>query len=140
LTRLAVDASVMAKWVLREPDSEKLRSVVTATDELVAPDLLWSELASVLWKHQRRGMFSADHVRRMLRDLLGLSVRTLPVREHIGEVLGYASGLDHSPYGCAYLAIADAEGCRLLTADRRFYDALARSAFADRALWLGDVT
>jgi predicted nucleic acid-binding protein len=44
-----------------------------------------------------------------------------------------------SVYDCTYLAMAIQEDCRLVTADRRFYDALKNGPFASRLLWVGDL-
>jgi predicted nucleic acid-binding protein len=41
-------------------------------------------------------------------------------------------------YDCCYLALADTLGCRLVTADRKFYDALKGSPSGPRLLWVAD--
>ena len=41
-------------------------------------------------------------------------------------------------YDCCYLALADALGCRLVTANRKFHDALKTSTHGPRLLWVGD--
>ena len=52
-----VDASVAAKWLSPEPESAAADSLLD--DELWAPDLLFAEVANILWKKQSRGEMSA---------------------------------------------------------------------------------
>jgi predicted nucleic acid-binding protein len=68
MIRLVVDASVAVKWVLKEPDSDAARRIAEQA-ELLAPDLLWAELGSLLWRRQRQGELRAfldwtEHSRR----------------------------------------------------------------------------
>jgi predicted nucleic acid-binding protein len=74
MIRLVVDASVAVKWVLKEPDSDAARRIAEQA-ELLAPDLLWAELGSLLWRRQRQGELSASDARGML-----LTLRAFPVR------------------------------------------------------------
>ena len=46
--RLVVDASVAIKWVVPEAGSE--RAITLLDHGLVAPDLLFSECANILWR------------------------------------------------------------------------------------------
>jgi predicted nucleic acid-binding protein len=73
MIRLVVDASVAVKWVLKEPDSDAARRIAEQA-ELLAPDLLWAELGSLLWRRQRQGELSASDARGML-----LTLRAFPV-------------------------------------------------------------
>jgi len=60
---LVVDASVAVKWFLPEPDAEPAVALLRAGHRLIAPDLLWIEVASVLWKVVRRGSLTAGPAR-----------------------------------------------------------------------------
>ena len=44
-----------------------------------------------------------------------------------------------SPYDCLYLALAVRLGGPMVTADRRFFDAIAPGPFAQHVLWVEDV-
>ncbi len=52
MTDLVVDASVVVKWVVDEPDMPQALSL--RRHRLYAPDLLPAECASVLWQKVRR--------------------------------------------------------------------------------------
>ena len=50
-----------------------------------------------------------------------------------------ASGLGRSTvYDCCYLALAVALGCRLVTADRPFYEAQRVGPQGGRLVWVGE--
>ena len=138
MTRLVVDASVAAKWVLNEPDSPAARRLF-ARGGLLAPDLLWAELGSLLWRRQRQGEFGAPEAREMMLDL-----RTLPVTSHalfplLPLALEIRMAISHSVYDCIYLALADREDCRFVTADRRLRNAVASGPWAPTVILLAEL-
>lgn len=136
---LVVDASVVVKWFLTEAFSEHAARVLRGPHHLMAPDLLWAETASVLWKRCRRDELSIGTTRRVLHDLLAYSIATVPHRGLLGQALLLAARLDHPPYDCLYLALAEQQGCPLVSADRRLRDTLLRTSLRHRMLWIEDV-
>ncbi|MBM4038510.1 MAG: type II toxin-antitoxin system VapC family toxin [Planctomycetes bacterium] len=44
-----------------------------------------------------------------------------------------------SPYDCLYLALGDLLGERMVTADRRFYDAIRATPFRECVVWVEDI-
>ena len=54
---VVVDASVAAKWALKEEHSAAANALRTE-DGLIAPSLIAAELGSVFWKAFRRGALS----------------------------------------------------------------------------------
>jgi len=72
-----VDASVVLKWFLPEPDSAAadslLEQFLNDEVEFIAPDLILLETANALWKRVRlRREISADEASHVYRDLLTL--------------------------------------------------------------------
>ena len=54
-----VDASAAAKWLAPEPESAQADTLLE--HDLVVPDLVFAEVANILWKKQlRREMTSSD--------------------------------------------------------------------------------
>ncbi|PYS30824.1 MAG: hypothetical protein DMG11_03725 [Acidobacteria bacterium] len=119
-----VDASVVAKWLLAEADSDLARSVIATHNYLRAPDLLVSELANVLWKRTSRKEITAQEATSMieilLRDYLDVKVRLLPARILVEQAMRIAVAERQTVYDCLYLACAVQARCRLITADDRF--------------------
>ena len=139
MTRLVVDASVAIKWVLKEDDSTSARRIVDQA-ELLAPDLLWAELGNVLWRRQRVGELSPADARDMLLTLRAFPVRTYALFPLLPLALEIAVIIGHSVYDCIYLALADREDCRVVTADRRLQNAVTSGPMAQSVTGLTGLT
>lgn len=139
MSRIVVDASVAAKWVLREQHVATARKVL-ATKELLAPDLLWAEVGNILWKRQRRRESSVEEVRRMLAEFQRLPVTTFAHWPFLAAALDLAISLEQTVYDCLYLALAEERDSVMVTADRRFHATVSDSVWADRIVWIEDVT
>jgi predicted nucleic acid-binding protein len=139
VSRIVLDASVAVKWVLREEHAAAAREIL-ATRELLAPHLLWAEIGSSLWKRHRRSESSLEEVRRMLGEIQQLPVITFAHWPLLPTTLGLAMALDQTFYDCLYLALAETRNSVMVTADRRFYAAVSHSVWADRIVWIEDMT
>ena len=136
---VVVDASVAVKWVLREEHAGTARRIL-ATRDLLAPHLLWAEVGNTLWRRHRRRESSIDEVRRMLAEIQWLPIATFAHWPLLPAALDLAMSLDQTVYDCFYLALAEARNSVMVTADRRFHDAVCASIWADRIAWIEDVT
>jgi predicted nucleic acid-binding protein len=126
---LVVDTSVIVKWFLPEEDSEQallLRdSYLEGSLALIAPDLMLSELANVLWK--RRDLIDKDTSLLMLGDLLALGIDIVPSEGLVALAYSLAWQYDRTVYDSLYLALAKSKNCRMITADERLYNAVGAS-------------
>jgi predicted nucleic acid-binding protein len=139
LSDYVVDASVVIKWFLPEPDSEAARRLRRADHECSAPDLLLLEVLNAFWKHVVRGNLDLTTAREAVDALSVAPIRVKGADSLFTEAFRLAMETRRSVYDCTYLAMAIQEDCRLVTADRRFYDALKNGPFASRLLWVGDL-
>ncbi|MGG5819328.1 type II toxin-antitoxin system VapC family toxin [Falsiroseomonas sp. HW251] len=112
-----VDASVVVKWVLDEPDSEA--AVAVGQQRLLAPDLLDTECASVLWKAARRGELTPAEAEERLAIIAEADVERLPSAVLLAGAMRHALQLGHPVYDCLYIEAAARLGLPLVTADRR---------------------
>ncbi|MBI1983041.1 MAG: type II toxin-antitoxin system VapC family toxin [Acidobacteria bacterium] len=137
---LVVDASVAAKWLVAEEDSDKARHLLTEWRQgkasLTAPDLILPEVASVLWKRaQRRALPS-----RVARDLyLRFERLSLPLAASeglVGEALSMAVQHGNSVYDGVYVALSRTLNWDYLTADAKLHRLL--SPFFPKIVLLGD--
>lgn len=128
---LVVDASVAVKWLLPEPDSPQAEQLLAGGARLVAPDLLPIEVANVLWRKRRAAQLSDNEAAAMQDDLPQFFERLYPVGPLAARALAISFALDHPVYGCVYLALAEREGCPLVTADARFLAKAARFHLAE---------
>ena len=114
-----VDASVAAKLYFTEDLSNEAEAALRLAGQLIAPDLLFIEMASVAAKRVRRGTSPMDVAARavsLVRDLLD---EVVPIAELNQRAFELSAEHGVSAYDGAYLALAEARGLRVLTADFR---------------------
>ena len=119
MTAFVIDASVAIKWVIDEPGTDQ--ALLLRRHSLAAPDLLVPECANILWKKFRRRELSEDEANLAERLLQRSDIRLEPMRSLWEAMTSLALALDHPAYDCAYLALAQALSCPLVTADMRLY-------------------
>jgi predicted nucleic acid-binding protein len=115
--RYAIDASVAIKWVVPEQDTDHANRL--RAHSLIAPDLLSIECANILWKHARRGALTEQEALLAARLLAHSDIELMPMRPLLEPATRLAIRLDHPACDCIYLALAEREGCELVTADER---------------------
>src|SRR5450631_470069 len=126
-----VDASIAAKWLAPERDSAL--AVALLDDELLAPDLLFAEVANILWKKQIRAELDAAAAGAGARWLLHVPIQVHACADLTTNALALAIRLQHPAYDCFYLALARLAGCFMVTADRQLFERCQRTDAADLA-------
>lgn len=126
------------KWLLVEEDSEVARRLPLIGEVLHAPRLLASEVANAVWVRSRRGELEPDRA-----GALVSSMARMPLQWHQDEFVSaqairLALTYGRSVYDSMYLALAHQISARLITADRRFANALAHSVHADPIVLLSE--
>jgi predicted nucleic acid-binding protein len=125
-----IDASIALKLVLPDALQEQCRSLVArllvANVEIVAPDLWAYETTSTVCKAIHFKQLTADEGRQIIVRLNTLGVRLIPPdtiqnQQAFEWTVRLKRGAAYDSY---YLALAEALGCELWTADRRFYNAV----------------
>jgi len=119
--KYALDSNVALKWVLKEPDSPKairLRDDFRqGTHELVAPDVFPIEVAHAIAKAERRGVIQVGDGSQKLADAFTFMPNLHPYLPLLPRAFAIASAARHGVYDCLYIALAEREGCELVTAD-----------------------
>ena len=88
-------------------------------DDLIAPDLIFTEIASAMWVRLRPladGSMAALAAQPALRRLLS---RTYPVPPLIDRALELSFELDHPIYDCIYLALCEREQATMIAAHKK---------------------
>lgn len=116
---IVVDASVAAKLYFTEDLSDLAAEAVRSARGVIAPDLLFIELASVAAKQVRRGLTTGETARRALSLMHGLVDEAVRLEELAERAFELAEAHGVSAYDGAYLALAEGRGLKLLTADVR---------------------
>jgi predicted nucleic acid-binding protein len=121
--RYVLDASAALCWVLPRPNSGKalrLRAdFQNGVHELIAPSLFSGEVASALTKAERQKLIAVGAA----RPLLGRVIRTPPIMHPYELLLDRAVDVSSTTrsglYDCLYVALAEREGCELVTDDQK---------------------
>lgn len=130
MSTFVVDASVVIKWFVPEVHSDAARRLLASSHQYVAPDLLFAETASAIWKKIRRGDLSSEHGQRLVTDIGRIAVETVPCRSLAVDAHALATATGRTVYDAMYLALAVRLETRMITADERLVSALAATLTA----------
>ncbi len=120
-----VDASIAIKWVIEEIGSIEAL-VILKRGGLLAPELIVSECANILWKKWRRDELSKDEALMAARLLEQAEMELVPSRTLLAASAALAIEINHPAYDCLYLALAIERGAKFITADDRLIRKLAQ--------------
>jgi len=121
--KYVIDSSVSFKWVVPESDSDKadrLRVAFrNAVHELLAPDVFSLELAHALTKAERQGRIPVGQAAVLWADVQLNPPHFFPSGPLAPRAIAISSAVRIGLYDCLYVALAQREGCELVTADDR---------------------
>jgi predicted nucleic acid-binding protein len=119
--KFVLDSCVAVKWVIPEDhteDAQRFREAITDdTNAILAPDVFPAEVGHALVKAERRSRSQRGTARVLWADVMldcpGLyaSAELMPMALELAE--RFRAGV----YDCLYVALAEREGCQLVTAD-----------------------
>ena len=124
---LVVDANVALKWFVPQTDRLAALNVQSYAGPLIAPSIIFPEVANGLWRHVRSGDISSVRANGAISALEKSFVEIVPDSQLTSPALTIAIALDHSPYDCIYLALAERENAKLVTADQAFFHKLFKT-------------
>jgi len=130
---IVVDASIAVKWMVEEPGRADALKVLDLQEEIVAPDLIVPEVASVFRKKVIRSEMTLPQAEAGLSAIGDLFGRFVPCADLAMEAWAFSQRLDHSVYDCFYLACA-VPSAKLVSADVRFVEKCRAAGFADFVL------
>jgi len=123
---VCVDASFAVKWVLPEEHSPEARTMLDDAlrrkTRLVAPPHFAVEVTSAIYKKLRDRLITLDEAKECLRQFGFIAIETVWPASLAERSLEIAAELGWPyPYDAFYLALAEALGCQLWTADERLH-------------------
>ena len=131
---VVADASLAFKWLVEEADSREAEALLQSWERegqrVVAPHLLLSEVANALLQRVMRGETTVQAGADLIKELRETVELHDPPHLHARAIELAATLGVRAVYDCHYLALAEALGCELWTADARFRRA-ASAAFDD---------
>lgn len=121
--KYVLDSCVGIKWLLAEPDSDKALSLrdgyVQGIHDLIAPDIYPIEVAHAITRAERRSRITAAEGQIHLRTSLLTAPGLHPGLSLLARAFEISSATRQGVYDCLYVALAEREGCPLVTADRK---------------------
>lgn len=140
MSAVVVDASVAVKWFFPEPHAQAARQVLSGRRTLLAPELIWAEVANVLWKRVQREELTPEAAQQILQDFKRFPLHTYPIKTLLEPAWRLAVERRISVHDGLYLALAVSRECKLVTADRPFHDAIKEGALASSIIWVEHVS
>jgi predicted nucleic acid-binding protein len=133
-----LDASVVAVAFFQEDHADRASRLLAGGGALHAPDLIYAELANVIWKRHGRGEIDSDEAGRLLADLRSLPLEITPCGDLVEAALELALRSGRSVYDCLYLALAIKNRSVMVSADKRLVNALAGTPLEKHIAWIGN--
>jgi predicted nucleic acid-binding protein len=126
--KYVLDANVALKWVLPEPDSAKARQLrdefEKAVHELLAPDVFEVEVAHALTRAERQRKIAVGNAAVLWSDVMSTPPSLEPSGPLLPRGIGISSKYRQGVYDCLYVALAEQENCKLVTADDKLVQKL----------------
>jgi predicted nucleic acid-binding protein len=120
LTLRVVDTSVVIKWYIDgEPDSDSARRLLLGVPHFAVPDLMFAEVANVLWKKVQRGEITEERATAITRLLPDGPFEIYSDYELMPEALRIAVKYSITAYDASYVALAIDLGVEFATTDRK---------------------
>lgn len=135
---LIVDASVVAKWLFREIDSEKAERVLdgwaAGSLTLYAPEILPLEVASAVLKRVVRESLPEKQALELFGRFFRYCPQLVPLLGLAEPALSLAIRQRQWVYDCLYVTLSEELGCDFLTADERLHAAFGAATRRVRLL------
>lgn len=127
--KYVVDVSVAICWVIPRPltpNANRLRDEYQRQiHELLAPAVFIDEVASALTKAERQKDIAVGQAIPLYSKVMNSHPILIPHAPLIARAIEISSWTRSAYYDCLYVALAEREGCRLVTADQKSINNLA---------------
>jgi predicted nucleic acid-binding protein len=121
-----VDASLVVKWFVPEVNWVAARKWLDASHDYLAPDLIFPEVGSAVWKKVRKGELSSEEAHSLVNDLSVVGVEAVSMRALVSDAHALAVRTGITVYDATYLALAVRLETQVVTGDHRFARKLAQ--------------
>jgi predicted nucleic acid-binding protein len=121
--KYVLDSSISFKWVIREAGTNKALQLRddyrNGVHELLAPDVFPLEIAHALTKAERQKRIQPPNGWAAWCAVMNDSPQLIPSLPLVPRAYAISSQMRIGVYDCLYVALAEREGCELITADTK---------------------
>jgi predicted nucleic acid-binding protein len=136
-----IDASVLIKFYVPEilsDRAERLLAKVGNKDiDLLAPDLIYPEAGNIIWKKHRLKELAHFEVEEITDAILSLPLKIEALKSLLPLAVDISIIYGMTVYDASYLSLTKVYETKLITADRKLVDLLAKTDLKDSVIWLG---
>ena len=126
-----VDANVAVKLYVPEVHSDKAVRFFADGHDLLAPDLMLAEIGNIIWKKAALlGELTEWEAKTIVDAASELPIEYYSANSLLAEALQIALATKRAFYDSLYVAMAAAQGCELITDDRKLHAALQSTSLA----------
>jgi predicted nucleic acid-binding protein len=115
---VVLDASVIVKIYVGEPDSENAAAWLSGSGARLVPAQALAKVGEVLSCKMKLGFVDFSQLDLVL-EAFGRQFTAVPVENLLSSAVALSLETSASVYDCLYVALAARENCLLVTADRR---------------------
>ena len=138
---LVIDASVLIKFyvpeILSDKAEELLNRVAQGDVMLLAPDLIYPETGSILWKKQRMKELTRPEVEEITDAIVSLPLNIEASKLLLPLAIDIGIAYRITVYDALYISMARVYETKMMTADRKLADAMAKTDLKEYVSWLG---
>jgi len=141
VSKFVIDASVALKWQFKD-ESETETAILMLTDfiegkiSIFSPTLFAYEIVSAVYVAVSRNRITENEGIEIIRDILGIGIVLADFSGLEEDTFRMAKRYRKSVYDCAYLALAQKEGCKFFTGDKRLFNSIKNDLSFVK--WIGD--
>lgn len=139
MSKFVVDANVAIKWVIPEIYANEALSLLDTDHILLVLDFFFSEIGNILWKQVRFQRLTLEEAKFNFNQIVITPLQIYQSRELVSFALEIGARTQQAVYDCVYLSLAVQEGCHMVTADERFFNAVQGDILASSLCWIEDV-
>jgi predicted nucleic acid-binding protein len=138
---LVIDASVLIKFYIPEILSDKAEELLDRVEQgdmmLLAPDLIYPEAGNILWKKQRMKELTRPEVEEIADAIISLPLKIEASKPFLSLAMDIAIAYRITVYDAIYISMARVYEIKMMTADRKLLDAVAKTDLKECVAWLG---
>ncbi|MDR9418702.1 type II toxin-antitoxin system VapC family toxin [Gracilimonas sp.] len=131
MSNFVLDASIAAKWIFLEEDSDKAEELLENNYGFIVPDLFYIEMDSIIGKKVRRRELEVTDAPRK-RDQIQKIATDVVYHQTVAKLaFDISISLPVTMYDALYLALAVEKQAVMWTADERLVRGLSNTIFSE---------